>query len=603
MPIDPSVLLKQTPIDIGGAIGEGANANFAVTRANAARTEFNDSQNDAAVIKDYSALPGTDLYTTKGLADAQDHLRGRISAKSFMELGDRFTKAQGNEIAYKSNALKYSKTMLEAEHDDNEFVVRNLAAVFNAPDPATKAQLRADAIDRMALATKPDGSPRLTPKQVENLRQTPDTAFDALYTTSDYKKAVNKDLLDQATVKEKNARAAQLEGIGPTDQYTSPDGKSYVKAIKTGQVYLVDANDNYTPAPFLPPGSVNIKTPPKVNALDQRITTQKKYTSDLLANPTAGLLSMAVDNAITNAPLGLGPTDPSRPAAMMLARVLKETPEGMAAASDYKAKTGALMTFERMKAITTANEVTAENLLAQVQPLLEKGVTSPTDIKFINNWLTSYKRAIGDVDVAKVDLFEKALKADVARIQSGSTSAVSTPVAFLKNGEVILPMGMKTTDYADIIKAIKQDMGARISANNEIVRQIKADISTSRLNLSKVAARAAKIADSTDPADFERLISGTLEAPKPATHEKVTPADQKARNVDSVEIIRSELVKARAQYRTETDPAKKTRLEADIKGLEREIKAIGGKVEAEPPAPAGAVSTERQEELNKKYGL
>lgn len=577
MPIDPSVLLKQEPMNIGNAIQAGAQGNLAITRADQARTEFADQQNDAPIVKDYSALPGTDLYTTKGLAAAMDHMRGRISAKSFMELGDRFTKAQANELAYKSHALSYSKAMLEAEHDDNEFVVRNLSGYFNATEDQ-KPQVLSDALSRMEIATKPDGTPRLTPKQIGSLRQAPSSALDAMYTTSDFKKSVNKDLLDQATIKEKTARAEQLSGIGPTDQYTSPDGKSYVKAKKSGQVYLVGADDSYTPAPYLPPGSINVNTPPKVNAFKQKIDDQKAYTADLLANPTMDVLAAGVDLAINpSATVGLGPNDPSRPAMVSLGKMLKMSPEGMAAASDYKAKTGALIAFERMKAITSANEVTAENLLAQVQPLLEKGVTSPTDIKFINNWLTSYKRAIGDVDVAKVDLFEKALKADVARIQSGSTSAVSTPVAFLKNGEVILPMGMKTTDYADIIKAIKQDMGARISANEATVKELKDSLSQSRLLLAKKAGEAAKLAKSTNPDDWDKFINGEpTSAATPAA--APAPAEEPIQTKYTVEQLGQELKDARAAARGGDKVAATL-----VPKLEARLKAAGGIASADGP--------------------
>lgn len=575
MPIDPSVLLKQEPMNIGNAIQAGAQGNLAITRADQARTEFNDSQNDSAAIKEYAALPGTDLYTTKGLAAASDHLKGRISAKSFMELGDRFTKAQANELSYKANALNYTKAVVAAEHDDNEFVVRNLSGYFNATEDQ-KPQVLSDALSRMELATKPDGTPRLTAKQIESLRQAPSTSLDAMYTTSDFKKAVNKDLLDQATVKEKNAKAAQLEGIGPTDQYTSPDGKSYVKAKKSGQVYLVGADDNYTPAPFLPPGSVNINTPPKVNAFKQKLEDQQKYTADKLANPTLDVLAAGVDLAINpQANVGLGPNDPNRPAMVSLGKMLKMSPEGMAAASDFKAKTGALLAFERMKAITSANEVTAENLLAQVQPLLEKGVASPTDIKFINNWLTSYKRAIGDVDVAKVDLFEKALKADVARIQSGSTSAVSTPVAFLKNGEVILPMGMKTTDYADIVKAIKQDMGARIGANEATVKELKDSLSQSRLALAKKAGEAAKLAKSTSPEDWDRFINGE---PTSAATPASAPAEEGVQTKYTVEQLGQELKDARAAARGGDKVAATL-----VPKLEARLKAAGGIAAADGP--------------------
>ena len=135
-------------------------------------------------------------------------------------------------------------------------------------------------------------------------------------------------------------------------------------------------------------------------------------------------------------------------------------------------------------------------------PLLEKGATSPTNIKIVNDWVTKFKRAIGNADVAEVDIYQKAIQADVARIQSGVSGAGQTPVAFLHAGEVIMPLGLPKAAYPQILQAITADMESRRTANDAQRTDITGRIEVSRKKLNSIALEAARNVNSTDVSKY-----------------------------------------------------------------------------------------------------
>lgn len=104
--------------------------------------------------------------------------------------------------------------------------------------------------------------------------------------------------------------------------------------------------------------------------------------------------------------------------------------------------------------------------------------------------------------------------------------------------------------------------------------------------------------------------------PAPSSNLRVSPAEQKARDVDRVKIIKDELEKSQRQLAETNNPDIKERLNKDINGLINELGRMGEKVTptAQPAAapaapaspavpPASGTKMTQQDELAKKFVL
>ena len=556
MPIDPNVLLKAQPADIGGAIQVGDQANMTHLKAAQTRSDYFDNQNDMAAIKDYSALPDTDLYTSKGLKEAQDHLKGRVSPKTMMELADRTNKAQQGELSYQSGLQKFSKAMLEAEHDDNEFTAKYLGPVVKEQDPEKRKVLFEETLKQIADAKRPDGKPRLTPQQLDSLSKSPPQAIDALYAGSDFKKQVTDTARKEAETKKQDAQTEALKSGGPVTHWTTPAGEDVV-VDKHGKVNKVDTvTGDWTPMASLPTGSYQ--------AGKKNPTTVPPDASKMLSDEDNAYLAeyeMTTGKPIPGIPVGTGSAAASARQAYLKAFVKVAKEKGYAADEAGQLALRRDATREAIKQRTTQNAAieAGERDLKIVGGVIKDelskigGADSPLARKYWNKVSTEWA---GDPQFAGLNAALVNYKETAARVYSGQSGAGGTPVTYLKlaessiGGNPTLEQFSKTTDVMNkLFEARKQSNEGTIKGLLESVRMV-----------DKPAASSA-----ASP-----------------TNETVPATEQKARDTDAIQIMREELAKTREKYRAETDPTKKARLATDIKGIEREIKSKGGKLETAP---------------------
>jgi hypothetical protein len=307
-------------------------------------------------------------------------------------------------------------------------------------------------------------------------------------------------------------------------QFNGPNGEMVFQDA-AGNTSAVDENGERKPIPGVPAGYK------PVGYVDKAAAAQT-ITAQLLTQPTQSLLDLAVEHVRTGKAPTLGQNSALRPAESLLAATLAQAPGGAEAAADYKRN------FESLKNVTKIDDAigssinTAEVLLTKLEPLLvKKAIASPTDVRIVNKWINTIKRdVIGDEDLAGVDIFKKALQSDVARIQSNVSGAGGTPVAFLKNGEVIIPENMPAEAYTKIIQKVREDMDARRQGNQQKVDEIRKRVADSQKTIRGFAAEAAKRALSTDLSGYADGFGGAPAAtPAPDT----APAPVTAPSPDS----------------------------------------------------------------------
>ena len=386
-----------------------------------------------------------------------------------------------------------------------------------------------------------------------------------------------------------NVDGSALKPLTPTHgaagdtikQYNGADGKMYFQN-KTGDTWTVGADGNKQAVQGVPQGAK------PVGYVDKAAATQT-VTSNLLTNPTEGLLDLAVQHVVTGRPPVLGQNSALRPAEAVLAATLAQAPGGAEAAAAYKADSESLKNVTKIDDAIGSSVNTAENLLSKIDPLLtKKAAAAPTDIRLINKWINNFKRdVIGDEDLAAIDIFRKAIQSDVARVQSNVSGAGGTPVAFLKNGEVVLPENMPAEAYKQIIATVKSDMEARRQGNAQKVAEIRGRFTDSQKKLRSYAMEAAKRASSADLSTYTDGFSEPAAAPAPATPAaEAAPAmpaasPEKATFAGDPAAARAELKKLREDARTgkgDKDMVAKeaAALEASIvKGEEQIKKAFG----------------------------
>ena len=115
MALDPSMLLKATVVDVPGALAKGDQNRTLAAENEQKRTAIAQETADNAALKDYLAVPNTDLYTSKGVADALPMLKGRISPKTYMDLATRQADLKGHEGTYAASVAKLDAQTLQTQ--------------------------------------------------------------------------------------------------------------------------------------------------------------------------------------------------------------------------------------------------------------------------------------------------------------------------------------------------------------------------------------------------------------------------------------------------------------------------------------------------------
>ncbi|GAC1460669.1 MAG: hypothetical protein NVSMB70_06300 [Chamaesiphon sp.] len=532
--------------------------------------------NDRTALDEY-IKNGGDLYTAPGAQKGLQDLRGKVGSDVYMKLAAHADQMRKSEVAFNNDLMTADENKLKLYGQRIEYTMPMLdqlkqtyektkaekgEVTARAEFDAAKAKL-VSGVDQAHGGYHPELNNILQGANPENI--------DFLMANTKYHKDKVETAYKEAQTKKDLAMADAYGGKG-TDFYKDPtSGAIYRANPTTGIAERQLEGGGWVPA-ALPAGA----TPLKNSGSAGKIAEQQKHTVELLTHPTVGLLDTAINVAVTGKMDVLGQNNPDRDAIVKIKNVLTNTPEGAAAAASYSADKKSLENVTKINDVISANDKTAENLINKLKPLMAKGATSPTDVKFLNEWINKIRTGFGDVDLAQVAIFDKALQADVARIQSGTAGAGTTPIQFLKNAQVVLPPGLPAEMYPKIFESIRSDLDARKAANASQSAEISARIQKSREAVAKLAAKAAEKANSHDLTEF----GGSSEGASPSDT-KVAPSVQQARDTDAGAILRSEYDKAKVAFSEAKTTEEKNRALNSMKGARKEL--VNLKVKDLPP--------------------
>lgn len=540
MALDSSMLMQGKPIDIGGAIQQGSTARLQSIKAQEASTEQADTMNDTNVVKSYLAEPDSDIYTSTGLDKALKDLKGKVSVKTYESLADRRTKAQSAEAAYKNLTLKADDAALARETDDLEFILSNLAPVVGEKDPNLRKQKLEDTLNSVKGMTRADGkTPRVPPTVIESVRNAPPQVLDALYNTSKAKKTIIDLAKEEAGIKRTEAQTAALEGLGPTEEWVTPDGEQYLKGTKNGKTVKVESDGSFTPVPVLPTGATKLGS-----KVDGAVAKQKAAAEllDFDKNPpTPAEETMARTYMVSRKMESLGQNSPLRPRIAMLAAKLA-TDEGRSVLADnavYKAESANAANLTKQYGVIKAGEQTVLGNLELMKDLIKK--VDATGVPVLERWVRAGKRAIaGDPDVTKLDALIQSTQADIGKVLSASTGAAGIPVEALKKAQKYMGENLTADQFDALYDIVPKEMAVRTDKMEE---QIAKSMDKVRGLTAKPGAKAAE--------------------PTPKEGEL------------SIEDARKELQTARQKVRETSDPEQKRLATAVVRDLEAKIEALG----------------------------
>ena len=559
-----------TPVDIPGALAKGDLQRTQALQNEQTRATITQQTADDAALKDYLSLPDTDLYTAKGVKTSLQDLKGRVSPKTYMDLAERGSQLATHETTYANNIAKQSADALVNHKANNEFVLGLVGplAEFKGTDTEWPSYL-AKQVDAATTQKRPDGTPLIPATEVDSIKSMPQTAFKQMYASSQ----VQKDAIDkaykeaqtsaaEALATDREASALMKGGAGPTDQWSDPaTGTQYLKGSKSGKIFKVEDTGELTDVPVMPAGAVKLGAKGAVKA-----DAVPELTAD--ENLALAEYQTRLGKAIPGIPVGTGAAASKARTAYLKAIVgmIKDrgiTPDeaGLVAIERDGAKAG-ISNLLKTSAVIESGERDLKIIGKKIEDELKKlgGPDSPIVRKFWNKASTEWA---GDPQFSRLNTTLVNFQETAARVLSGQSGAGGTPVSYLALAEKAL--GGKTP-------TLKQ-----FSETNQVMNEL--------FDARKVSTEGAL---------------KTLEDRSKLPDRRVPDADQKARDADAVAIQRAELQKARQALITlkntpePTDPTQKktkadsvARAEGDVAGLEREIKRMGGALDAAPAAGAG----------------
>ncbi len=568
MAIDPNILLKAQPVDVGGAIAEGDQANLIGIKAQQARTELAEQQQDQAALKDYSQIPEADLFTSEGLKKAQDHLKGRVSPKTYMQLADRYQKVQQGEMAYKMNVAKMNDTQLQNEKEENEFIVQHLGDVVKEKDPVKRQQALDAAIQTVSTMTKPDGTPRIDPKHLAQLRTVPPQVLDSLYANSEFKKREVDLAHKQAQSRKLEADAKIAEEGGKATMHIDTADNQPVRVFQNGTAQKQNPNTGeWTTTPM--PATLRTADVKQGSGADKTKAAQELM--DFVKNPpTPAEQEMARVYRVTRKMESLGQNSPLRPRIAMLAaqQSIEEGRNVLGDNATYKAESSNVANLTKQYGVIKAGEQTVLNNLELMKPLINK--VDETGVPAVERWIRAGKRAVqGDADVTALNVLIVSTQADIGKVLSASTGAAGVPVAALQEAKKYMDGNLTKSQFDSLYDIVPKEMTARTAA-------IEGQISGSINKINRLTGRPESTKSSAS-------TSRAWEGAKPTSLES-TPEEK-----DKVRVYTEALADAKRKYQDAKTPEEKTRAAKDRDGIIEEMR----KAKIEVPADGGAAKVER----------
>ena len=592
--------LTVTPVDVGGALAQGDKDRTIAAQNEQKRTAIAQEAADNAALKDYLSVPNTDLYTSKGVADALPMLKGRISPKTYMDLATRQADLKAHEGTYAASVAKLDAQTLQTHMANQDYILGTIGplAEFKGTDEEWPAYLSSQ-VDAATGLKRPDGTPLIPASEVDSIKKMPQTAFKQMYAGTkvakgalDDAKIASETKAQEALAADRLASAEMKKGMGPIDQWSDPaTGAQYIKGSKSGKMFKVEDDGSFTPVNVMPANAVKLGAKGSVKAEEAAGLTDEENTILAEYQTTTG-------KQIPGIPAGSG-------AAARTARInYMKSFVKLIKDRGYTGDEAGLVAIQRdaskeaAKRLTTQGAVieAGENDLRIVGKVIEDELTklggpnSPLVRKYWNKASTEW---MGDPQFSGLNAAMANFQETAARVFSGQSGAGGTPVTYLALAESAIG---------------KNPTLEQFSKTNEVMGKL-------------FEARKT----STDGA-IKSLMAGVQMPAKAGS----TAADQKKKDTDAVDIQRAELQKTRQALITlksepvPADPAKKKaredeikRYEGDVASLEREIKRMGGTLDAPAPAPApaptaptapvapvaGALTEARKAELAKKYNL
>lgn len=556
------------------------------------KRQLGEAAGDRAALQE-AMQSGADFHTPAGLDKTMKDLEGKLSPAGYMNLAkhrDATVKSYGETLR---TASQYDLDTLKVQNDGITHAMPLVESLLSHADKLKESGMPPDAVEeqlkagRAALGTqlraqKTASGRTLLPEDFINVLETGDMeTVRRMHDEHPTHHAAVKEALQLAQEKAALAKAEldrkKAEEQGSYTVLTSKEDPRLYRVSKSGKAEIQTGPNEWAPTMKLP-GDVQ-QAVQAANTKDNRLKQAAEETEKALQHPTQALLDMAINSVVTGdkPAFGSGQSSLRAPYSLLTAK-MRANPENIALVQEYKANQASLSNITKTSDVITANEKTATNLLNRVMPMLEKGATSPTDIKLVNEWVTKFKRAIGNADVAEIDIYQKAIQADVARIQSGVSGAGQTPVAFLHAGEVILPIGLPKAAYPQILEAIKADMQSRRTANDAQRTETAKRTADNFTKVKQMAYEAAKQVSSTDLSEYlppDASPEQKSEARGGGVGAKVDSKVQKERDTERGPILQREYEKKVRDFSDSTDLENKDRIRVDIAALKKEAKAAG----------------------------
>jgi hypothetical protein len=539
---------KLNVVDVPAALSRGMDLEQKQIETDEIKQNFADQQNDKKVLTDYTSQGG-DLYTQDGIAKAKSDLRGKVSFKTYDQIGLQEQKLKQHDIDMREKIANFSATETKAFLDKNNAVLGSLVPITEAYkiDETSKGKQEAEAnfatnkaakLKELAAAKDSSGQPLFTPEQIQTFGQMDYPHLAAAVT-------VSKPYHDMAEAKWKQSQTAENEALAKKNAALAEKAKNMPESDK---LHLREL---------------------------EALHTQGLISDDLYAKTKEGLLSKATGGATSggpsfteagqklfdsmvasgNTPAGAFRSKNPSPILVDTINRLAETAadpntDKAAFAADNASLRKLVPSYDAVKAF---EENTAQQ--GQVLKTLAKKVDK-TGVPVVERWIRAGRRQVeGDEDVSEFNAQLQLYASEAAKILTNPNLSGQLSDTARAEVKAFLPDSATSGQIDRVVDRLTNDFSLREKSLEDQIDKIK----------SRMSDRSKK-----------------------ASTPRVDPKAQQSRDSDAVSILESERDETADKLTGEKDPTKRARIESDVAALDRELVAArkkagvgGGKTPAE----------------------
>jgi hypothetical protein len=564
MAVQASLLNAQIPMSAaqGNPVGsyvKGVESRGEINRINAEEELRNRTKADQDAVGEY-LKQGGELYTPTGVAKAVVDMKGKVSSDAYLKLVGHAQQVAKQDLATRKDLLDLDEQGLKLRGTQMEKLITYLdqplqvygAVAKEKGEAEATAQFepaRAQIVANAAKEMGPNGQPLFPPQVIEQMsKATPQQLKGMLASTSYHKNLVQERFVE--------SQIKRNEGLAEWDTMRAKILEKNGGTLSVGTMSEIAKVDNDV--------KNGVISKEQGKAMIDGIVAKKSKPSDV-----SGLSPEAIEDAATNKylydklPARITPVERT----MILNRAAEKAREAGDTAEEAslravanKSGQSALSTLNRQMQMTSVFERDADKRLTLVQELAIKADTS--GIPALNRWINAgRKNILGDVDVNNLNSAVISLQAELAKVLSGSLGNAAVSDSARAEAAQIINANMSLEQINSLIPVIRKELGFKLDSFKEQRQAVM---------------------------DEMKIPTGKAPLPGSRSAAPLAESTQAERDKDQARILTSEHTKARDELSKLPAGEARTRKEADIASLEREMKAAKVPISGATPAPTAA---------------